>query len=96
MRPQGATLKLNGAAIAVALTSLFDVEICLAESTNLPRRQVEVCARILLGFSRELISSDLGIGMETVHTHRKRAYQRLRVTSEQELVDWYARLSVDP
>jgi len=96
VRAQGAALKFNGAALAVALTSLFDVEVCLAESTNLPRRQVEVCARILLGFSREHISNDLGIGMETVHTHRKRAYQRLHIGSEQELADWYARISEDP
>ena len=80
----------------MALTSLFDVESCLAESTTLPRRQVEVCARILLGFSREHISNDLGIGMETVHTHRKRAYHRLRVANEQELAAWYAKLSGDP
>jgi DNA-binding CsgD family transcriptional regulator len=57
---------------------------------NLPRRQVEVCARILLGFSRDEISNDLGIGVETVQTHRKRAYCRLHVASDREFASWFA------
>ena len=71
-----------------ATTAPRDVEPQLA-ACNLPRRQVEVCARILLGLSREEISSDLGIGVETVQTHRKRAYLRLHVTNDQELVVWF-------
>jgi DNA-binding NarL/FixJ family response regulator len=72
-----------------SVVTLSDVEPSLA-ACNLPRRQVEVCARILLGFTKEAISSDLGISVETVQTYRKRAYLRLHVTSEQELANWFA------
>ncbi|MCC6211130.1 MAG: helix-turn-helix transcriptional regulator, partial [Burkholderiales bacterium] len=52
---------------------------------RLTRRETEVLSRILLGVSSEGISLDLGIGVNTVLTYRKRAYARLGVTSQAEL-----------
>ena len=48
-------------------------------------RERDVLARILVGMTSEGISLDLGIGLNTVLTYRKRAYGRLRITSQAEL-----------
>lgn len=61
----------------------------------LTQRQRQVSARILLGMSTEGIALDLGIGIETVVTHRKQAYQRLGVGNHFDLTRWYlAQLSL--
>jgi DNA-binding CsgD family transcriptional regulator len=72
-----------------ALTSLADIESCLLGATELTRREVEVCARILYGLSSIGIALDLGIGEESVKTYRKRAYQRLGIGSPREFLIWY-------
>ncbi|MFC0246003.1 helix-turn-helix transcriptional regulator [Falsochrobactrum ovis] len=56
----------------------------LALHTLSPREQ-EVVTRIVEGHSGENIARILGIGEETVKTHRKRAYQKLGVKSNVEL-----------
>lgn len=70
---------------------LFDpvptVEARLRQS--LPQREAQVCARVLRGLSSTGIALDLDIGVESVKTYRKRAYQRLRIGSERELINWY-------
>jgi DNA-binding CsgD family transcriptional regulator len=72
------------------LRSLADIEACLAQAPEcLSRREAEVCARILYGISTLGISLDLNIGEETVTTYRKRAYQRLAIGSQRELLSWY-------
>ena len=52
---------------------------------RLTRRERDVLARVLLGLTSEGIALDLGIGLNTVLTYRKRAYARLGVTSQAEL-----------
>lgn len=52
---------------------------------RLTARERDVLARILVGMSSEGIALDLGIGLNTVLTYRKRAYGRLRITSQAEL-----------
>lgn len=59
------------------------------EAPSLTSRQVQVCARILKGLSTSGVALDLGIGEETVVTHRKQAYQRLGIASRFELGRWY-------
>lgn len=51
----------------------------------LTAREKEVCLRILSGFSSEAIASELGIGLHSVLTYRKRAYDRLGISSQNEL-----------
>jgi DNA-binding CsgD family transcriptional regulator len=75
--------------VAVALTELPGIESCVAATSDLPRREAEVCARILYGLSSVGISLDLSVSEETVKTYRKRAYQRLNIGSERELLTWY-------
>lgn len=75
--------------VAQALTSLPEIESCIVATSPLPRREAEVCARILYGLSSVGIALDLTVSEETVKTYRKRAYQRLVIGSERELLTWY-------
>jgi len=65
-----------------SLATLFATRAPLASLT--PREQ-EVCRRILAGFSSEAISQGLGISLHSTLTYRKRAYQRLGISSQGEL-----------
>ena len=53
---------------------------------SMPRRQLEVCALIVRGFYSEAIALKLGISLNTVLTFRRRAYARLRISSQNELM----------
>ena len=52
----------------------------------LPKRELEVCTLIATGMSSEGIGLELGISLNTVLTHRKRAYARLGISSQNELL----------
>jgi len=52
---------------------------------RLTARERDVLSRVMLGVTSEGIALDLGIGLNTVLTYRKRAYTRLGVTSQAEL-----------
>jgi DNA-binding CsgD family transcriptional regulator len=53
--------------------------------TQLTRRECQVCARAAIGMTVEGTALDLGIGKTSVLTYRKRAYQRLNISSSYEL-----------
>ncbi|MGV6871954.1 response regulator transcription factor [Pseudochelatococcus sp. B33] len=72
-----------------ALASGKMIEDCLLNATDLSRRESEVCSRILLGATTCEIAEELGIGKESVMTYRKRAYRRLSISSQRELLVWY-------
>ena len=73
-----------------ALTSLNVIETTLSRAhPHLPNRESQVCARILMAITVAGIAIDLGIGEETVMTYRKRAYERLNIASQRELLVWY-------
>ncbi len=74
---------------SLALTSVADIEARIGIVARLTRRETQVCARILYGLSSTGIALDLNVGTESVKTHRKRAYQRLQIGSERELLNWY-------
>ena len=75
--------------VAQALTALDEIESCIVATSALPRREAEVSSRILYGMSSVGIALDLSVSEETVKTYRKRAYQRLAIGSERELLTWY-------
>lgn len=52
---------------------------------RLSRREIEVCARVMGGLTREAVSLDLGIKPSTVATLMRRAYQKLNISSLNEL-----------
>jgi len=56
-----------------------------ARDGRLTLRERDVLARVMLGMTSEGIALDLGIGLNTVLTYRKRAYARLGVTNQAEL-----------
>lgn len=56
-----------------------------AQFPALPERERQVCARAACGMSVEATALDLGIGKASVLTYRRRAYQRLSVSSPFEL-----------
>lgn len=72
-----------------ALSSLDEIQGCILAATDLSRREAEVCARALYGMTSVGIALDLGIGKESVMTYRKRAYHRLAIGSQRELLMWY-------
>lgn len=71
------------------LDSLEQIEACIIATDELTLRESQVCARILYGMSTYGISLDLDIGKESVVTYRKRAYRRLVVSCQRELLVWY-------
>lgn len=75
--------------VAQAITDLREIECCILATGTLPRREAEVCSRILYGMSSAGIAIDLSVSEETIKTYRKRAYQRLVIGSERELLVWY-------
>src|SRR5262249_22774861 len=48
-------------------------------------REKEVCQRIISGFSSEAIAADLGISLHSALTYRKRAYEKLGISAQNEL-----------
>ncbi|MFO1296346.1 MAG: LuxR C-terminal-related transcriptional regulator [Rubrivivax sp.] len=56
-----------------------------ALSAALTRRERDVLARVLVGMTSEGIALDLGIGLTSVLTYRRRGYARVGVTSQAEL-----------
>lgn len=85
-----ADMRLSSNDASSALTSLPVIENCLAFSTpRLARREAEVCARVLYGMTSLGIALDLNIGEESAMTYRKRAYSRLNIGSQRELLLWY-------
>jgi DNA-binding NarL/FixJ family response regulator len=86
-------IRWQHAHLSSALTSLEEIERCISHAPEeLPKREAQVCARILYGLASIGIALDLGIGEETVMTYRKRAYQRLSIGSQRELLLWYISL----
>lgn len=64
-------------------------DVLLAEPYALSQREAEVCAAIILGYTTLGISLNFGISVNTVATHRKRAYRKLGICSQTELFSRY-------
>ena len=58
----------------------------LREDYNLSNREKEVLELLVKGKSYKMISSQLNISYETVHTHIRRIYKKLHVNSVSEAV----------
>jgi len=71
------------------LKTLFATNEPLSALTG---REKEVCLRILSGYSSEAIAADLGIGQHSALTYRKRAYDKLGISSQNELFGIVLRL----
>jgi DNA-binding CsgD family transcriptional regulator len=66
--------------------SVADIETRIgAAFPSLSPREREVCARTLVGITAEGIGIDLGIKQTTVLTYRRRAYERLNISTVHQL-----------
>lgn len=71
---------------APALPDLATVRTMIAsQAPALTIRELDVCARVVAGYSTEAIALDLVIGESSVATYRKRAYAKLGICSQHEL-----------
>ncbi len=52
----------------------------------LTSRETDVCAAIIMGLTSEGIALELGVGLNTVFTYKKRAYARLGISSQNQLM----------
>lgn len=59
------------------------LETCYPELT---KRESAVCGLIAIGMSSEAIALTLGSGINTVLTFRRRAYSRLHISTQNELL----------
>lgn len=83
--------------LSCSISSLAEIEGRIAVAPEqLSQREAHVCARILYGLSTIGTALDLGIGEESVMTYRKRAYRRLGISSQRELLSWYLNLKAAP
>jgi DNA-binding CsgD family transcriptional regulator len=64
-------------------------EVLLGEPHTLSAREAQICAAIILGYTTFGISMNFGISINTVATHRKRAYRKLGICSQNELFSRY-------
>ena len=48
-------------------------------------REKDVCLRILSGYSSQAISAELGVTLHSTLTYRKRAYEKLGISLQNEL-----------
>jgi len=82
---QSLTLK-HGARPRPGETVLQNIETKLAAlPVSLPPRQLAVCSRTLIGMTAKGIARDLGVKTSSVVTHRRRAYERLGISTGSEL-----------
>ena len=75
----------NDAASEAMLPRTFTNRLRLI-APNIPQREAEVCTAIMLGMTSEAIALKLGISVNTVLTYRKRAYNRLNISCQNELM----------
>ncbi|MGV7121307.1 helix-turn-helix transcriptional regulator [Sphingopyxis sp. 550A] len=83
----------RGSRLADSLTDLASIEQRLL-ALSIPPRERQVAARLLYGLTASCVAADLGIGTETVNTHRKRLYERLGISSHHQLTIWFLRNGV--
>ena len=84
--------QLDGAADGDPMDRLKSLFATGEQLSALTGREKEVCLRILSGYSSEAIAADLGISLHSALTYRKRAYDRLGISSQNELFGIVLRL----
>ena len=60
---------------------------------ELSAREVEVCAELLLGLTTKDVARRSDLGVSTIVTYKKRAFQKLGIATRRELVLLYQRLA---
>jgi LuxR family transcriptional regulator, activator of tox operons len=52
---------------------------------RLSSREIQVCAQIVMGLRSDAIAHELGLSINTILSHRRRAYAKLEISSQTEL-----------
>jgi DNA-binding CsgD family transcriptional regulator len=81
---------------ATAAQDLHQLFATSATFQSLTGREREVCLRILSDLSSEAISADLNISIHSILTYRKRAYERLGISSQNDLLGRVLKLLMEP
>jgi DNA-binding CsgD family transcriptional regulator len=80
---------LSAAAGVDPTTGIPSTEVMASRLTKIGKglsdREIQVCCRILSGMTTEAIALDLGVGVASVVTYRKRSYAKLGICSQNEL-----------
>lgn len=66
---------------------VFVRDLLSSKATDLSSRELDVCSRIILGYSTVGIALELGIKECTVATMRKRSYKKMGICSQNELFE---------
>jgi DNA-binding CsgD family transcriptional regulator len=72
---------------AIGFEDQYD-QYCTRLNLSAPQlsgRETQVCAEIVLGMSSESIASKYDLSVNTILSHRRRAYAKLRISSQSEL-----------
>jgi DNA-binding CsgD family transcriptional regulator len=69
----------------LALVATPEAEAGRGVLAALPRREREVCERLLRGWTHDGVAADLGLSPTTVKTYRDRAFERLSIHHRHEL-----------
>ena len=59
--------------------------MCANPLKGLPKRESEICKRLLRGWTYDGVAGDVGISAGTVKTYRDRAFDRLGIHHRNEL-----------
>ena len=77
---------LNCLGKAATLTAVTTRELLLERNAQLTPRELDVCERLLRGWTYDGIAHDLGLSLTSVKTYRARAFDRLGIHFRNELV----------
>ena len=78
-------LSLTDNVMSPTVQNIEDALMRLDASRPLSEREASVCARVVMGYTNEGASLDLGLSYHSVATYRRRAYDKLGITSQNEL-----------
>jgi DNA-binding CsgD family transcriptional regulator len=78
-------LSLTGNVISPSVRNIEQALSQLEDGRPLSKREAGVCARVVMGYTNEATSLDLGLSCHSVATYRRRAYGKLHITSQSEL-----------
>lgn len=71
--------------VAPDVDQLADILLEMRARKRLSRREALVCAYVVCGYTNEAIALNINISQHSVSTYRRRAYEKLGVTSQSEL-----------
>ena len=78
-------LSLMDNVVSPTVRNIEQALVQLDEERPLSQREASVCARVVMGYTNEAASLDLGLSCHSVATYRRRAYGKLGITSQSEL-----------